>query len=249
MTNDQWKRAFSVKSLRFRPIPTRPERQLIRRLRKLDWGRGPLVIEPISGGISNHNYLVRVPRSCRCRASLPGASSPGDRPSQRSRLPPGSQCPRTGAGGRSPRAGSAGCSFRRWPHSGASRSSLSGRAGGLATLLRHLHEAWDALTGEFVYFCPFQTIRTYARSAARLKAKLPADIDALLEDARELAHRIGTFRPVLCHNDLLAANLIDDGRRLWLLDWEYAGVGHPVFDLANASANATFSDDQDRPPP
>jgi thiamine kinase-like enzyme len=44
----------------------------------------------------------------------------------------------------------------------------------------------------------------------------------------------------------LAANLIDDGRRLWLVDWEYAGVGHPLFDLANASANASFSDDQDR---
>ena len=61
-----------------------------------------------------------------------------------------------------------------------------------------------------------------------------------------MARRIAPFRPVLCHNDVLPANLIDDGRRLWLVDWEYAGIGHPLFDLANASANADFSDDLDR---
>jgi thiamine kinase-like enzyme len=102
------------------------------------------------------------------------------------------------------------------------------------------------LTGEVLYFCPFQTVRTYASTAFRLKASLPDDIDEVLSDARGLARRIAPFRPVLCHNDLLPANLIDDGRRLWLVDWEYAGSGHPFFDLANASANASLSDEQDR---
>ena len=116
----------------------------------------------------------------------------------------------------------------------------------LAALLCHLHEAWDALTGEVLYFCPFQTVRTYAETAVRLGAILPSDIGRLLEDARELAGQIAPFRPVLCHNDLMPGNLIDDGSRLWLVDWEYAGAGHPLFDLANASANAGFSDDEDR---
>ncbi len=101
------------------------------------------------------------------------------------------------------------------------------------------------MTGEVLYFCPFQTVRTYARSASRIGAERPAEIDALLEDARRLSHRIGPFRPVLCHNDLLPANLIDDGDRLWLVDWEYAGIGHPLFDLANLSANAALDDDQE----
>src|SRR5438477_250803 len=107
-------------------------------------------------------------------------------------------------------------------------------------LLRRLHGAWDTLAGEVLFFCPCQAIRTYARSAARLGADLPADLDAMLEDARRLSRRIAPFRPVLCHNDLLPANLIEDGRRLWLVDWEYGGVGHPLFDLANASANAAM---------
>ena len=50
---------------------------------------------------------------------------------------------------------------------------------------------------------------------------------------------------MLCHNDLLPANLIDEDDRLWLVDWEYAGMGHPLFDLASVSANAGFTEDED----
>ena len=67
-------------------------------------------------------------------------------------------------------------------------------------------------------------MRTYARSAARLKAELPDDIDRILEDITALSRRIVPFRPALCHNDMMPANLIDDGKKLWLLDWEYAGA-------------------------
>ncbi|MEO6394887.1 MAG: phosphotransferase [Devosia sp.] len=48
------------------------------------------------------------------------------------------------------------------------------------------------------------------------------------------------------HHDLLAANFIDDGTRLWLIDYEYAGFGTPMFDLANLSSNAAFSADESR---
>ncbi len=112
----------------------------------------------------------------------------------------------------------------------------------LGSLLGKLHGAWDGLTGEILYFCPFQTVRTYAGTAVRLQATVPADLGGLLDDARQLSRRIAPFRPALCHNDLLPANLIDDGARLWLVDWEYAGAGHPLFDLANASANVGLAE-------
>lgn len=38
---------------------------------------------------------------------------------------------------------------------------------------------------------------------------------------------------VPCNNDLLAGNIIDDGRRLWLIDYEYAGNNDPCFELGN----------------
>jgi thiamine kinase-like enzyme len=51
--------------------------------------------------------------------------------------------------------------------------------------------------------------------------------------AMEIAARaMKDLQLVLCHNDVHHLNLIDDSERLWLIDWEYAGLGNPLFDLA-----------------
>ncbi len=47
------------------------------------------------------------------------------------------------------------------------------------------------------------------------------------------------------HNDLLAANLIDDGRRLWLIDWEYGAFNSPLFDLGGLASNNEFAPEQE----
>ena len=44
---------------------------------------------------------------------------------------------------------------------------------------------------------------------------------------------------------MLPANVLDDGKRVWIVDWEYAGMGHPLFDLAGFSANCGYSEEQD----
>jgi thiamine kinase-like enzyme len=66
-------------------------------------------------------------------------------------------------------------------------------------------------------------------------------IPPVYDRASELAQRIEKRRrdqaPRPCHNDLLNANFIDDGRRLWIVDWEYAGMGDPFFDLGNFAVN------------
>ena len=55
-----------------------------------------------------------------------------------------------------------------------------------------------------------------------------------------------------CHNDLLNANFIDDGTRIRIVDWEYAGMGDPFFDLGNFTVNHELTPDEDaellRPP-
>ena len=107
----------------------------------------------------------------------------------------------------------------------------------LAQVLRHLHGSRDSLSGEMLYFCPFQTIRTYVGNARELGARLLETIDSVLEDMIWLSEEISPFRPALCHNDVLAANILDDGDRLWLVDWEYGGMGNPLFDLAGVCGN------------
>jgi thiamine kinase-like enzyme len=223
-----------------------PDRELMRRLRRLDCCRGVTAVEPISSGLTNHNYVVRAGADAYVARLGPARPLLGiDRRNE-------VVCQQAaGSWGLAPEVvhHEDGLLITRFVN-GRVLEPADVRAPELlerlAELLRHLHGAWDTLAGEVLYFCPFQTIRTYARSAAALAAELPADLGAMLEDARRLSRRIAPFRPVLCHNDLMPANLIDHGHRLWLVDWEYAGVGHPLFDLANASANAALDEDQDR---
>jgi thiamine kinase-like enzyme len=66
----------------------------------------------------------------------------------------------------------------------------------------------------------------------------------LLVRAARLEAAVGPIDVVFGHNDLLAANFIDDGQRLWLLDWEYAGFNSPLFDLGGLASNSEFSPEQ-----
>ena len=50
---------------------------------------------------------------------------------------------------------------------------------------------------------------------------------------------------VVCHNDLIAANLVQ-GERLFILDWEYASLNHPYFDLATVLENHAMTDSQSK---
>jgi thiamine kinase-like enzyme len=47
-----------------------------------------------------------------------------------------------------------------------------------------------------------------------------------------------------CHNDLLAENYLDDGARLWLVDWEYSGNNDPAFELGNTAQELGYDDAQ-----
>jgi thiamine kinase-like enzyme len=51
---------------------------------------------------------------------------------------------------------------------------------------------------------------------------------------------------VPCHNDLLAENYLDDGERLWIVDYEYSGNGDPAFELGNTAQELGLDDDRIR---
>lgn len=86
-------------------------------------------------------------------------------------------------------------------------------------------------------FDSFRVVEAYAATAAAHGIAIPP----AFERAREIAARVERARgPVPerpCHNDLLTANFIDDGARIRIVDWEYAGMGDVYFDLANFSVN------------
>ncbi len=104
------------------------------------------------------------------------------------------------------------------------------------------HDIPRYFRGPALIFWVFQVIRNYL-SVLNEAGKNPLGLDlAELERRMQwLERRVGPVEIVFGHNDLLAANFIDDGARLWLIDWDYAGFNSPLFDLANLSSNNAFT--------
>jgi len=99
------------------------------------------------------------------------------------------------------------------------------------------------LRGPVLAFSVFHVIRDYA---ATLRGSRHApDLPQYLATAAALERAVGPIDLVFGHNDLLPANLIDDGQRLWLIDWDYAGFNSALFDLGGLAANNGLSPDQE----
>jgi thiamine kinase-like enzyme len=95
-------------------------------------------------------------------------------------------------------------------------------------------------------FDMFEVQRGYLRVVTEHGFRLPArylDFMPRFERMRlALAERAEPAVP--CHNDLLAENFIDDGQRLWLIDYEYSGNNDPCFELGNIWSESGLSTDQ-----
>ena len=103
----------------------------------------------------------------------------------------------------------------------------------LVPLLKTCHrEVGRRLQGPANMFWVFHVIRDYVR-AANADPKYLALAD-------ELEQRQVPLPIVFGHHDLLPGNFLDDGKRLWLIDWEYGAFGTAMFDLANLSSNGEF---------
>jgi thiamine kinase-like enzyme len=108
----------------------------------------------------------------------------------------------------------------------------------VAEVLRRIHDG-PAIPGRFD---SFRVVEAYAETAAARGVAVPEDYAW----AQAIAGRIEAVRagaePVPCHNDLLNANFLDEGGHIRIVDWEYAGMGDRFFDLANFSINHEFDD-------
>lgn len=89
-------------------------------------------------------------------------------------------------------------------------------------------------------FWVFNVNRRYARLIEKDDGRLASRLPVFMDHNSAFEQAVGPIQPVFCHNDLLAANLIDDGDRLWLIDWEYGGWNSALFDLANLASNNSF---------
>jgi thiamine kinase-like enzyme len=113
-------------------------------------------------------------------------------------------------------------------------------------LVMHAHRDIPLhLRGPALTFWVFQVVRDYAATLEDGRSRhLPA-LPGLLAEADALERAVGRIEMVFGHNDLLPGNFLHDGTRMWLIDWDYAGWGSPLFDLGGLAANCGLDEVQE----
>jgi thiamine kinase-like enzyme len=96
------------------------------------------------------------------------------------------------------------------------------------------------LEGPVLIFWVFHILRGYFANLRQSQSPRLALLASLVPRAAKLEAAVGDMPLVFSHNDLLAANFLDDGKRLWLIDWDYAGYNSPLFDLGGLASNNEF---------
>jgi thiamine kinase-like enzyme len=115
----------------------------------------------------------------------------------------------------------------------------------VAQLLGRFHrEMATHVSGPGFMFWPFHVIRDYARTLRSGGSRMIWELPTYLALAAELEAAQTPLPIVFAHNDLLPSNILDDGHRLWLIDFEYGGFSTAMFDLAGATSNAGLTPDQ-----
>jgi thiamine kinase-like enzyme len=103
----------------------------------------------------------------------------------------------------------------------------------VAAALRAIHDG-PPVPGRFD---SFRIVDAYRDTVLARGRPAPEGFSAAKAVADRIEDALGLRGERPCHNDLLNANFITDGERLWIVDWEYAGMGDPFFDLANFAVN------------
>ena len=202
------------------------------------WGDRAVVVRSLDGGITNRNLLVDVDgerfvlRLAGKDPELLGIDRPRERAANE----------RAAALGIAPDVVAflepEGYLVTRFVEGEAIPAEQMGDADVLARLapmVRAFHES-GPLDGTFDCFRVPEVSAAHARSRG---VRIPDAYEAAAERAREIeaAFDASPEARVPCHNDMLNANFLRDGERIWLLDWEYAGMNERFFDLGNLAVN------------
>jgi thiamine kinase-like enzyme len=209
------------------------------RIAALGCWTGPVVIEPLKGGISNESYLVTDGRG-RHVARF-GKDYPFHHVSREREVMTATAAFEAGFGPRVEYAAPGVMVSAFVLAKTFEAADVRANCRRVAQLLGRFHQTMPShVSGAGFMFWPFHVIRDYARTLASGGSRLKDALPHYLALARALEEEQSPLPIVFGHNDLLPANILDDGERLWLIDFEYAGFSTAMFDLAGTTSNAGF---------
>ena len=113
-------------------------------------------------------------------------------------------------------------------------------------LIKKVHfEIPKNLFGPAMIFWVFHVVRNYYIFLKKNNSQHIKILNKLIS-CNDLLEKISSpHNIVFSHNDLLPANFLDDGSKLWLIDWEYSGFNNPLFDLGGLASNNNFSENDE----
>ncbi len=121
------------------------------------------------------------------------------------------------------------------------------RIGAIVALLERLHAGSSQVREALTYFWPFQVVRNYIAIGTERESRLCDEFPEVLRINSLLESAIDRFIPVFTHNDTVPQNFVFDGDgEIWMIDWDYGGYGHPMFDLVGVSCNADMAEKYER---
>lgn len=213
------------------------------RIRALPCFSGPIEIEPLKGGLSNENFMVTGGTGkfvVRFGTDYPFHHVFRDREVMTARA--------AHAAGFAPEVvhadpGVMVCRFIEGKTYGA--EDVQADIDRIARVVAGFHrEMANHVRGPGFIFWVFHVIRDYAHTLEAGDSPYTGKLAGYLALAEEMRAAQVPLPIVFGHHDFLPANFIDDGEKLWLIDFEYAGFSTPMFDLAGIASNAGFSDAQ-----
>ena len=127
-----------------------------------------------------------------------------------------------------------------------STDSIVDKLESIISLIKKIHsEMSKKLYGHSVNFGAFDAIKRYAKLLKNHKSSYTQLLPSLLFQVDKLEINTSPYDIVFCHNDLIFTNFLDDGDRLWIIDWEYSGFNNPLFDLGDFASHCNFSENKE----
>ena len=106
-------------------------------------------------------------------------------------------------------------------------------------LFAPLHAGSHAVRDPAIYFNGVSCVRNRARSGLEMASPHRSRIPEAIEAIDKIEPVVEPCRPVFCHNDCASVNvMLDQSDRLWLIDWDFGGFNHPMWDIAELCAYA-----------
>lgn len=207
---------------------------------------GPIEISALTGGITNRNYLVKD--GARRYVVRLGSDIPVHHISRSNEL---AASRAAHAAGLSPAVVHHRPGVLVLDYIDARPLSVKAMGQGemlerVVQLVRQAHRTVGLhLRGPAGMFWSFHIAADYVATLRDSGSRHAHLLGGLLDKVQRLEQAAGPFDIVFCHNDLLASNFLNDGQRLWLIDWDYAGFNTPLFDLGGLASNNGFTAEQE----